>query len=153
MIVPTATPTTDPTLEDVEEPLIMDDEGDPNYGSDALEPNEMQKSLPHNECGSQHIEVQLMEPDIYNISWFLTNAGAAVWTPEKYRVVNAGISDNLVLIGSDIVLPKTKTGEQAMINISAKIRNLNDQSENWLKFYINDGIESFCEVYFPLSRK
>ena len=128
----------------------MDEDSDPNYGADALEPNEGIKSLPHNECGNQHLEVTFVQPDVYNINWYVTNTGLKTWNPEKYRIVNSGISNNLVLIGADVALPVTKTNEQAMISISAKVRNLEDKSEKWLKFYLDDGVESFCEVYFPI---
>ena len=143
-------PTQDPALVGLEEPMIMDGEGDPNYGADALEPGEM-KTLPHNECGNQHLEVTFVQPDVYNINWYVTNTGLATWNPEKYRVVNSGISNNLVLIGADVALPTTKTNEQAMISISVKVRNPEDKSEKWLKFYLDDGIEKFCEVYFPIA--
>lgn len=149
-VSPTPSSTSTPTPSDIEEPLFMDTDGDPNYGSDALEPNEI-KSLPHNECGNQHLEVTFVQPDVYNINWYVTNTGLATWNPEKYRVVNSGISNNLVLIGADVALPITKTNEQAMISISVKVRNPEDKSEKWLKFYLDDGIESFCEVYFPIA--
>lgn len=137
-------------LTEIDQPLLMDEDSDPNYGADALEPNEGIKSLPHNECGNQHLEVTFVQPDVYNINWYVTNTGLKTWNPEKYRIVNSGISNNLVLIGADVALPVTKTNEQAMISISAKVRNLEDKSEKWLKFYLNDGVESFCEVYFPI---
>ncbi len=130
--------------EPLEEPLVN-------------EPDEKQVPLPTaepalNACGTQHIEVDHSVLDTYNISWYVENSGKSAWSSDTYRLVNAGISDNLYLISNTIVIPDTKTGEQAKVEFSARVWDVEDtESTPWLKFYISDGTASFCDVYFNLQ--
>ncbi|HPS48995.1 MAG TPA: NBR1-Ig-like domain-containing protein, partial [Flexilinea sp.] len=142
----------DSFVEPLEDPLLLDDEESELDVSNVLEEGEgvNQKSIAYNACGKQRIEINFNKPDIYNITWYVTNAGSAVWNPDKYRVVNSGLSDNLVMTETDITVPATNPGEEAKVSMSVKVKDGADQSDRWLKFYLTDGNESFCEVYFSL---
>jgi len=142
----------DSLVEPLEDPLLLDDDESEADLSNVLEEGEgvNSKSIAYNACGKQRIEINFNKPDIYNITWYVTNAGSAVWNSDKYRVVNSGLSDNLVMMGTDITVPATNPGEEAMVSMSVKVKDVADQSDRWLKYYLTDGNESFCEVYFSL---
>jgi hypothetical protein len=135
-----------------DEALYSDDPSADAAYTDVLEPGEgVVKSIKYNECGEQHIEITFAEPNIYNIKWFVANSGTSVWNPDTYRVINSGLSDNLVMIGSDITVPITNPGEEAMVSMAVKAVDIASTADLWLKYHLTDGKESFCEVYFPLN--
>jgi len=105
-----------------------------------------------NACGTQHIEVDHSLEDTYNITWYVTNAGFSTWSPDKYTLVSSGISDNLYLDSESIVIPETQPGQEAKVEFTAKLWNKDDTTTKpWMKFYMSDGSESFCDVYFDLQ--
>ena len=147
----TPTPTTDPSLLENDDPLYEEDDNGDGFYTDVLEPGEGVKALNYNECGTQHIEIEFMEPNIYSIKWFVTNNGTAVWNPDTYRVINTGLSDKLVMIGTDITVPVTNPGEEAVVSMAVKLVNAANTSDLWMKYHLSDGNETFCEVYFPIN--
>ncbi|MHC1772570.1 MAG: NBR1-Ig-like domain-containing protein [Flexilinea sp.] len=105
-----------------------------------------------NACGTQHIEVDHSIEDTYNITWYVANAGTSAWDSKTYSLISAGISDNLYLISNTIVIPDTQPGDEAKVEFTAKVWDQTDTtSKPWMKFYMSNGSESFCDVYFDLQ--
>lgn len=130
----------------IEAPLLMDGKASENEIV-VLD----SKQLEGNACGGQRSEINFIAPDIYEVSWFLTNEGTNTWDPETYAVVNVENSESIETVVSDIAVQPTKPGEETRISFTVKAKDPASSDPLWTKFHLEHRGLPFCEVYFPLN--